>query len=336
MSSFLFKQIVLSVLLCSKIYAANTTCPQRPKIYLGTFLNYDFLQNEPKYGPTAKTYFNAVTVGNAMKWNAIEPSPGNFTFEHADTLVKFASDNCLEMRGHTMIWHQAVPSYLSTLSAEELTSALQVHITTYLNRYKDNIFALDVVNEIFEDSGEWRNSVWYKALGESYVELALQAARDAKTDVKLYLNDYNTEGVNAKSDALYKLAKKMKAKNLLDGVGFQSHFTVGKLPKSLKQNLQRFSDLGLDVPITELDIRVLMPATKSDMETEVSNYKTVVETCLSVDRCVGVTICGVGYKDSWIPSTFEGYGNAVLFDDNYNTTESYFTVTQALGYNQTV
>lgn len=127
----------------------------------------------------------------------------------------------------------------------------------------------------------------------------------------------------------------MKAKNLLDGVGFQSHFVVGQVPKDLKQNLQRLSDLGLDVPITELDIRVPMPATKSDMDQQVLDYKEVVETCVSVDRCVGVTICGIGYKDSWISSTFKGYGNAVLFDDNYDKTESYSIVTQTLGYDQT-
>ncbi|KAH9820783.1 family 10 glycoside hydrolase [Melampsora americana] len=329
MSSSLLKQIVLGALLCSKIL----TCPQRPKIYLGTFLNHDFLKNETKYGPTIKEHFNTVTVGNAMKWNGIEPSPGNFTFDRADALVDFALDNCLEMRGHTMIWHQAAPAYLSTLSPEELTLALQKHITTYLNRYKGKIFALDVVNEVFEESGEWRKSVWYKALGESYVELAFQAARDAKTDVKLYINDYDVEGINPKSNALYNLTKKMKAKNLIDGVGFQSHFIVGKVPKDLKQNLQRFSDLGLDVPLTELDIRVVMPASKSDMDQQALDYKHVVETCLSVDRCVGVTICGVGYKDSWIPSTFDGYGNAVLFDDHYNKTKSHSVVTKALGYN---
>lgn len=69
-------------------------------------------------------------------------------------------------------------------------------------------------------------------------------------------NDFNTEGENAKSNALLSLVKTLKAQNLIDGVGFQSHFIVGEVPTDLQANLQRFADVGVDIAITELDVRV--------------------------------------------------------------------------------
>lgn len=69
-------------------------------------------------------------------------------------------------------------------------------------------------------------------------------------------NDFNTEGENAKSNALLSLVKTLKAQNLIDGVGFQSHFIVGEVPTDLQANLQRFADAGVDIAITELDVRV--------------------------------------------------------------------------------
>lgn len=69
-------------------------------------------------------------------------------------------------------------------------------------------------------------------------------------------NDFNTEGENAKSNALLSLVKTLKAQNLIDGVGFQSHFIVGEVPTDLQANLQRFANVGVDIAITELDVRV--------------------------------------------------------------------------------
>lgn len=101
-------------------------------------------------------------------------------------------------------------------------------------------------------------------------------------------NDFNTEGINNKSDALLALVQSLKAENLIDGVGFQSHFIIGELPTDLQANLQRFVDAGVEVAITELDIRTELPLT-SALETQQSiDYTTVINACQAVEKCVGV------------------------------------------------
>lgn len=38
--------------------------------------------------------------------------------------------------------------------------------------------------------------------------------------------------------------------------GFESHFIAGSVPQSLGESMRQFTDLGLQVPLTELDVRV--------------------------------------------------------------------------------
>ncbi|KAG0142347.1 hypothetical protein CROQUDRAFT_725162 [Cronartium quercuum f. sp. fusiforme G11] len=199
--------------------------------------------------------------------------------------------------------------------------------------YNGKIFALDVCNEIFEEDGSFRDSFWHQKLNESYPEMAFKAARDVGTDVKLYINDYSIEGINKKSDALYKLAKDLREKKLLDGVGFQTHLIVGQVPKDFEENLKRFSALGLDVAITELDIRMPVPTQKKDLEQQARDYHKVASICKSVAHCVGVSVWGVTYKDSWIPQEFPGQGAALLFDANYTATPSFEKFSSGLGRN---
>ena len=101
-------------------------------------------------------------------------------------------------------------------------------------------------------------------------------------------NDFNTEGINNKSNALLSLVQSLKSENLIDGVGFQSHFIIGELPPDLQANLQRFVDAGVEVAITELDIRTELPLTAA-LETQQSvDYTTVINACQAVEKCVGV------------------------------------------------
>lgn len=101
-------------------------------------------------------------------------------------------------------------------------------------------------------------------------------------------NDFNTEGINNKSDALLEIVKGLKAKNLIDGVGFQCHFIIGETPPDLQANLQRFVDAGVEVAITELDLRTTLPVTQADVIQQVKDYAFVVNACKSISRCVGV------------------------------------------------
>jgi endo-1,4-beta-xylanase len=168
-------------------------------------------------------------------------------------------------------------------------------------------------------------------LGEGYITTAFQTARAADPNADLYINDYSIEADNAKSDTIYRIAQGLKSQNILDGVGFQSHLILGQVPSSMEANLQRFVDLGLKVRITELDIRINLPADSSELQQQANDYQRVVEICAKLADCSGVTVWGLRDGDSWVPGTFPGTGAPLLFNDDYSKKPAYTAVLNALG-----
>ncbi|MEU6141308.1 endo-1,4-beta-xylanase [Streptomyces sp. NPDC047081] len=289
------------------------------------------------YGDIAGAQFNSLTPGNAMKWGSVEPAQGSFNWTEADQIVAFAQAHNQQVRGHTLVWHSQNPSWLTNGSwtSAQLGSLLQNHISTEVGRYKGRIAAWDVVNEPFNEDGTYRSTLWYNGLGADYIANALTWARAADPDARLYINDYNVEGVNAKSTALYNLVKDLKSRGIpIDGVGLQAHLILGQVPATLQQNIQRFADLGVDVAITELDVRMALPSDSTKLAQQAADYKSVLAACVAVTRCAGVTVWGFTDSDSWVPSTFPGYGAATPYDENYAPKPAYYAIAQALGGTQ--
>lgn len=159
--------------------------------------------------------------------------------------------------------------------------------------YRGRMYSWDVVNEAFESNGTIRtDSIFYKTFGEWYITYFFTLARMVDHKTKLYINDYNIESNNGKSNDVYNLVKKLRAQGVpIDGVGFQSHFNVGNVPKEFKQVLQRFIDMGVEVAITELDVSIPNPpATKEQLEQQARDYAFVYKTCQELKKCVGVTV----------------------------------------------
>ncbi|MET7680096.1 endo-1,4-beta-xylanase [Streptomyces sp. NPDC005423] len=286
------------------------------------------------YGSVTGTQFSSLTPGNAMKWGTVEPTQGSFDWSEADQIVAFAQAHHQQVRGHTLVWHNQNPGWLTNGSwtTAQLSTLLQNHISTEVGRYKGAITAWDVVNEAFNEDGTLRPTLWSNGLGSGYIAQALTWAHAADPDAKLYINDYNVEGVNAKSTALYNLVKSLKAQGVpIDGVGLQAHLVLGQVPSTLQQNIQRFADLGVDVAITELDVRMQLPATNASLAQQKADYKSVVAACAAVTRCVNVTVWGFTDSDSWVPSTFPGYGAATPYDENYAPKPAYYGIAEALG-----
>lgn len=170
--------------------------------------------------------------------------------------------------------------------------------------------------EAFNEDGTFRASVFYNTIGSTFIDIALRAARAADPSAKLYINDYNIEGTGAKSSGMLALAKSLLAKGVpLDGIGMQAHLIVGAIPSTIQQNIQQFAALGLDVAITELDIRMTLPVTADKLNQQKKDYEAVVRACKSVSRCVGITIWDYTDKYSWVPSVFDGQGAALPWDE---------------------
>ncbi|MBT2488030.1 endo-1,4-beta-xylanase [Streptomyces sp. ISL-96] len=290
--------------------------------YFGTAVAANHL-GEAAYASTLNTEFNSVTPENEMKWDALEGTRNSFTFGSADQIVSHAQGRGMKVRGHTLVWHSQLPGWVGGLAATDLRSAMNNHITKVMQHYQGKIHSWDVVNEAFQDgsSGARRSSPFQDKLGNGFIEEAFRTARAADSGAKLCYNDYNTDGVNAKSNAVYNMVKDFKQRGVpIDCVGFQSHFnSASPVPADYQQNLQRFADLGVDVQITELDI-------EGSGSTQAAAYSNVVRACLAVTRCTGITVWGVTDKYSWRSS-----GTPLLFDGNYNKKPAYDAVLSALG-----
>ena len=219
--------------------------------------------------------FNMITPENEMKWDATEPSQGTFSYSSADQIVAHATAHGQRMRGHALAWHSQQPGWAQSLSGTALRSAMVNHITNVATHYKGKIYAWDLVNEAFADgnSGARRDSNLQRT-GNDWIEVAFRTARAADPAAKLCYNDYNTDGQNAKSNAVYAMVSDFKARGVpIDCVGFQSHFnSASPVPSDYQANLQRFAALGVEVQITELDIAGSGTA-------QADNYSTVVKAC---------------------------------------------------------
>ncbi|KAF7292930.1 Beta-xylanase [Mycena indigotica] len=271
------------------------------------------------------TLFGQITPGNSMKWDSTEPSRGVFTFTNGDTVTSLAKKNGQLIRGHTCVWYNQLAGWVTSgnFNASTLTSILQTHCSTLVSHWAGQIYSWDVVNEPFNDDGTVRSFVFSLAGGTvpnlNYITTALVAARAADPKAKLYINDYNIDSAGAKSTAMQNLVKSLKAAGTpIDGIGIQGHLIVGQVPSkaALIANYQAFTALGVEIAITELDIRMTLPETPALRAQQQTDYNTVVSACKAVTGCVGVTIWDYTDKYSWVPGVFSGQGAALPWDNN--------------------
>lgn len=167
------------------------------------------------------------------------------------------------------------------------------HVTHEASHYASQCYAWDVVNEALNDNGTLGSDVFLDVLGEDYIKIAFAAAAAADPTAKLYYNDYNIEYPGPKSTAAQGIVQMLQEAGIrIDGVGLQSHFIAGETPSIDSQvaNMKAFTDLGVEVALTELDVRVVLPATEAELAQQSRDYETSVGACMLVEGCIGVTV----------------------------------------------
>jgi endo-1,4-beta-xylanase len=293
--------------------------------------------NGPMLRSTLAREFSMVWSGNYLKFSWLRPSATRYDFAWADSMVAFAQKHDLVVRGHTLVWHEQLSTWVTggNYSSAQADSIMKDHITTVLSRYKGKVNIWDVVNEAVGDNGTLRtNSYWYTKLGADYIERAFRLAHDVDPTAKLYYNDYNIEGVNAKSTGVYDLLKGLMAKGVpLHGIGFQGHFIVGQLPtqSDLLANFARFAALGLDIQVTELDVRIPLPASTANLTQQATDFGTVFTACVQTPACNAVELSNTFDAETWVLTTFPGFGSPGILDETFKRKPAFSAVSKALG-----
>lgn len=315
---------------------------------VGTAVN-PRLFGEAPYAATLAREFNMLEPENVMKWGAIRPAQDKFNFGPGDEVVAFARAHKMKVRGHCLLWSEHNPAWLSkgSFTPEQLSELLRGHITKVMKHYSGEVFAWDVVNEAFLANGNVEPSIWYDSpgigfagKGTAYIEQAFRWARAADPKAMLFYNDYDTEGVNPKSDAVYAMVKDFKKRGVpIDGVGIQAHIFSLSLEKisSLAANMSRLTALGVQVQITELDVALPLDANgglldPGSLARQADIYGFVATACVQQPGCTAFQTWGFTDRYSWIPNyTKRAKGKALLFDQDYAPKPAYDALREALG-----
>jgi endo-1,4-beta-xylanase len=296
---------------------------------------------EAAYAATLAREFNMLEPEDAMKWEVLRPDRQSFDFSQADRLVDFAARHNIQVRGHTLVWHQQNPVWLTKgqFTPDQLAKLLETHVKTVIGHYRGKVFAWDVVNEAFDEQtpGKLRDTIWYDrpgiglaGSGTAYLERCFRWAHEADPQALLFYNEAEAETLGPKSDAIYAMVQEFRKRGVpIDGVGFQMHISnLRPDTASISANIGRFTGLGVQVHITEMDVSIPVDAhgnaRPEDLQRQAVIYREVAAACLSHPGCTAIQTWGFTDKYSWIGShSKKTRGAALPFDRSYLPKPAY-------------
>ena len=246
-------------------------------------------------GPILQKHYSSITAENAMKPNSIWPNaPGTSgataqpaaapNYAPADTLANFAFNNGMQLRGHTLLWHGSAPDWFFAGDRSipaNYRGSVQQRLCNYIDnvmRHFPNVYAWDVVNEVATDTANATNpyrtnSPWYDAYsvgglnGGDYVKDAFTCAAATRAaigrtsvDMKLMINDYNTELAGKRANVIAIVRDLQMAGVPIDGVGHQFHLQLGADVTEVTNAFIAVEGLpgNLVNHVTELDVSIYM------------------------------------------------------------------------------
>ena len=299
------------------------------RILYGAAASYEALARDDEYARAFAAECGILVPENALKWGPLRPTPERYNWEPADTLARFADNNSLKLRGHTLVWHRQLPPWFAaTVNRQNARAQLEQHIAAVAGRYRGQMHSWDVVNEAIDlqdkrDDG-LRRTPWLDLLGPDYLEIAFRAAKQADPGAMLVYNDYGVDydqpDQAAKRAAILKLLRRLRQGAPLDAFGCQAHLAAAN-PNFRHEVLRGFFDevagLGLKILITELDVKDNELAEDfGERDAAVARvYESYLEAALGCRAVIAVLTWGLSDRYTWLaPQTVRasGTGGRVL------------------------
>ena len=355
--------ILASVALCASAQFGRNPDVNPDKGFKDTYKDYFTVGvavnmrniNDPEQVAIIKKEYNSITAENDMKPGSVHPQEGVWNWKNADAIADFCRQNGIKLRGHCLVWHSQFCDWMFTdkdgkdVSKEVFYERLREHIHTVVNRYKDIVYAWDVVNEAMSDAGPgrgwggrepnpYRESRLYKLCGDEFIAKAFQFAHEADPNAILFYNDYNA-ATPAKRDRIYNMVKKMQAAGVpITGIGMQGHYNAyGPSDKDVEDAIVKYKELVKHIHITELDIRLneemggqlqfsrgtegAAPSHLVAMQTD--RYASFFRIFRKYQDVIdNVTFWNVSDRDSWV-----GVNNHPLpYDENLKPKNVYYVI----------
>lgn len=311
--------------------AATATAYAGPPVTIGSAVKWDEIQNDATYRQTFLANFQTLTPEYELKMADIEPQQNQFSFSYSDALVNWALANNKLVHGHTLVWGSYLPAWVtdSRWTRTRLAAVMRNHVQTEVAHFKGRIHEWDVVNEAYADDGTLKQTIWARVIGSNYIALAFRYARAADPTARLCYNDYNAEVAGPHADAVYGLVKNLKAQGLIDCVGMQMHINLpGYSEQALRTNWQRFSDLGVSVLVSEMDVNTtgFAGSVQQTQAAQTDAYRQAALACRDV-QCGRFTTWGFSDASSWLGAA----AAALPFDANYQAKPAWPALTSTLG-----
>lgn len=270
-----------------------------PSRFLGNIANnYDSVWNNTQYLDQLSIFAQQLTSENAAKWKFVETTPGVYDWSMVDRELKFAKSYGVPFKAHALLWRDALPDYVSQLPTQEARrAAAEQYVRAFMGRYKNNIWAYELINEPI-------SAPMADLFGNDYLSYFYGLARTLDSNAKLFVNEYGVETFGAKNKAYYRLVNSLKKSNMVDGIGIEGHSLENVNINSMDQAFRNLEKLGLPLYITELDLAI------SDDALQLNKFKELLNFFMARPHIRGITLWGF-----WSEAIWQGQSAALLRSD---------------------
>ncbi len=301
---------------------------------VGVAVAWEPLHREPAYARLVATEFSLVTPENELKWAPIEGAPGQPDDRRWQEIRAASRAAGQELRGHTLIWDEALPAWAVVLPDGDLAHHQDAHLRRLVQQAKNDVRTWDVVNEAVEDGGQLSPSAYQRARGDGFLEQAFRVVHRLDQDALLAYNDYNIEAINPKSDAVFRLFQSWIAKEVpVHALGIQAHLDAARLPdlSSVRTNLRRFGSLGVEIHLTEVDVQIrqVSGGYTGKLALQARVLYELTRLCVNEPACRELTFWGLSDRHTWVDAA-RGDDAPLLFDDSLAPKPAYHSVRAAL------